>query len=89
MDEMLPRFDALRRVRLEDLHLDNTPTSVLGMTTNHIFLYGPPGAGKTTVGQILARALRLPFMDLDDAIETDTGINIPQDSGEAGRGGIP
>jgi chorismate synthase len=25
MDEMLPRFDALRRVRLEDLHLDNTP----------------------------------------------------------------
>ncbi len=48
------------------------------MTTNHIFLYGPPGAGKTTVGQILAGALRLPFMDLDDAIETDTGINIPK-----------
>jgi chorismate synthase len=25
MDEMLPRFDAIRRIRLEDLHLDNTP----------------------------------------------------------------
>ncbi len=25
MDEMLPRFDALRRARLEDLHLDNRP----------------------------------------------------------------
>jgi chorismate synthase len=25
MDEMMPRFDALRKVRLEDLQMDNTP----------------------------------------------------------------
>ncbi len=45
---------------------------------NHIFLYGPPGTGKTTIGKTLARKLGLPFIDLDDAIETDTGLSIPK-----------
>ena len=45
---------------------------------NHIFLYGPPGAGKTAIGKLLAHKLRLPFIDLDDAIETSTGLSIPK-----------
>jgi 3-dehydroquinate synthase len=43
----------------------------------HIFLYGPPGSGKTTIGRILARNLELPFIDLDRAIETKAGLDIP------------
>ena len=43
---------------------------------NHIFLYGPPGAGKTAIGMLLAHKLRLQFIDLDDAIETSTGLSI-------------
>ncbi len=42
----------------------------------HIFLYGPVGAGKSTVGKILARNLNLPFVDSDQVIETNAGMTI-------------
>jgi 3-dehydroquinate synthase len=44
----------------------------------HILLYGPPGTGKSTIGKILARNLKLPFIDLDRVIEAEAGITIPQ-----------
>jgi shikimate kinase / 3-dehydroquinate synthase len=43
-----------------------------------IFLYGPPGSGKTTIGQILSEALDLPFFDLDTEIENRLGCTIPE-----------
>jgi|SRR5690625_423790 len=52
-----------------------------------IFLVGPMGAGKTTVGKRLANALGLPFFDSDRVIEERTGANIPlifDIEGEAG-----
>ncbi len=42
-----------------------------------IFLIGPMGAGKTTLGQQLARALGLRFLDSDRALEERTGATIP------------
>lgn len=42
----------------------------------HIFLYGPVGAGKSTVGKILARNLNLPFVDSDQVIEANAGMPI-------------
>lgn len=36
----------------------------------HLFLYGPPGSGKSTIGRILARRLDRPFVDLDAVIES-------------------
>jgi 3-dehydroquinate synthase len=44
----------------------------------HIFLYGPSGVGKTTVGKILAGSLNLPFIDSDRVIESDAGLPIPE-----------
>ncbi len=52
-----------------------------------LFLYGPPGAGKTTVGRLAAQALDLPFVDLDARIEQDAGRSIADifaAEGEAG-----
>ena len=45
---------------------------------NHIFLYGPSGTGKSTLGKILADRLNLSFIDLDNVVETNAGMSIPQ-----------
>ncbi|MDX1378686.1 MAG: bifunctional shikimate kinase/3-dehydroquinate synthase, partial [Anaerolineales bacterium] len=51
----------------------------------HIFLYGPSGTGKSTVGKILAKNLKIPFVDLDNVIETNAGMSIPQIMHEKGE----
>jgi 3-dehydroquinate synthase len=43
----------------------------------NVFLVGLMGAGKTTIGRILARKLGLRFMDSDHEIEARTGASIP------------
>jgi shikimate kinase len=53
----------------------------------NIFLVGMMGAGKTTVGRLLARRLKLRFVDSDREIETRCGVKIPvifEIEGEAG-----
>jgi len=45
---------------------------------SHIFLYGPSGTGKSTVGKVLADNLCLPFVDLDQVIESTARMSIPQ-----------
>lgn len=42
-----------------------------------IVLVGPMGAGKSTIGKLLAGILRLPFADSDRVIEERTGADIP------------
>ena len=42
----------------------------------NIFLVGPMGAGKTTIGRQLARSLKKDFVDSDIEIESRTGANI-------------
>ena len=43
---------------------------------NRLFLIGPMGSGKTTVGRFLARRLRLDFHDLDQEIEKRCGVDV-------------
>jgi shikimate kinase len=53
----------------------------------NIFLVGMMGAGKTSVGRILARRLNKEFVDSDHVIEERTGVRIPvifEIEGEAG-----
>ena len=48
------------------------------MTKPHnIFLVGPMGAGKTTIGRLLSKTLKLQFIDLDTEIEKRCGADIP------------
>ena len=45
--------------------------------SRNLFLIGPMGAGKTTVGRRLAAHFGLPFVDLDAEIEAHTGAGVP------------
>ncbi|MBA2653993.1 MAG: shikimate kinase AroK [Gammaproteobacteria bacterium] len=43
----------------------------------NIFLIGPMGAGKSSVGKLLAKCLDYDFFDSDQVIEEQTGADIP------------
>jgi shikimate kinase len=47
------------------------------MKSGAIFLVGPMGAGKSTIGRLLADTLRLDFCDVDREIEERSGVDIP------------
>jgi len=55
--------------------------------SGNIFLVGPMGAGKSTIGKQLAKKLRLKFYDSDREIERRTGVSVSwifEMEGEAG-----
>jgi shikimate kinase len=47
------------------------------MSVGNVFLVGPMGAGKTTIGRLLADELHLDFLDADREIEERSGVDIP------------
>ncbi|EEH44586.2 pentafunctional AROM polypeptide [Paracoccidioides brasiliensis Pb18] len=51
-------------------HLDKSAAS--------IFIIGMRGAGKTTSGVWVSKALQRPFIDLDDELEKSEGMTIPE-----------
>jgi len=50
----------------------------------HIVLVGLMGAGKTTVGRVLAERLGLPFSDSDTTIEAERGRTVRELADEVG-----
>ena len=53
----------------------------------NIFFIGLMGAGKTTIGRLIAKQLGMTFYDTDHEIERKTGVKIPlifELEGEAG-----
>ena len=51
-----------------------------------LFIVGLPGSGKSTLGKQLAERLALPFLDLDDLIEQQTGEAIRDTFAQRGEG---
>jgi len=49
---------------------------VINNKNNNIFLIGPMGSGKTSVGNLIANMLSKKFLDTDSEIESITGVDI-------------
>lgn len=52
---------------------------------NHVVLIGMMGAGKTTVGRVVAQRLGRPFHDSDEAVEARTGRTVAELFAEGGE----
>jgi shikimate kinase len=50
-----------------------------------VYLIGLPGSGKSTLGKQLADELTVPFIDLDQSIEQESGKSIPAIFSEQGE----
>lgn len=53
-----------------------------------VFLVGPMGAGKTTIGRLLAKQLKREFVDSDWYVEAQTGADIPWIFAKEGESGF-
>jgi shikimate kinase len=54
----------------------------------HVYLCGLPGSGKSTVAPLVARALGLEAIDLDQRVERAAGRTIPEIFSVEGEGGF-
>ncbi len=54
--------------------------------TMNVYLIGPRGCGKSSVGKRLADQLGLPWVDLDQRIQEDTGMTIAEIFATKGQG---
>lgn len=61
---------------MTDTFRTSQPVFAADPTTPHVVLVGLPGAGKTTVGEAVARRLKRPFLDLDREIERRQGMTV-------------
>jgi XRE family transcriptional regulator, aerobic/anaerobic benzoate catabolism transcriptional regulator len=66
--------------------LDTTPAQLLGATAplargparrKVVALLGVRGAGKSAVGQLLARRFKVPFVELDALVAKEAGMSLP------------
>ena len=57
-------------------------------TKPHVVLVGLPGAGKSTVGQMVAAKLGRTFLDFDTELERREGMPLSQIFGERGEAGF-
>jgi shikimate kinase len=71
-------------------HTFRTSTTVSSIEPGrpHLVLVGLPGAGKSTVGALLAEKLRRSFLDFDVEIERREGMPVAQIFGERGEAGF-
>jgi shikimate kinase len=69
------------------METESAPSGAAPSAVGSIYLIGLMGAGKTSVGKLLARRLGKTFYDCDQEIERATGVRIPvifEIEGEAG-----
>ncbi len=72
----------------ETMTFAKTEHVVFDLTTSNVFLVGLRGSGKTTLGERVAKALDVPFVDTDRLVEKKAGKNIREIVEEEGWEGF-
>lgn len=67
---------------------ETNPIVHVNKSAASIFIIGMRGAGKTTSGFWVSKALQRPFIDLDDELERTEGMTIPEIIKQRGWGGF-
>lgn len=62
----------------EDDRSLSAPSGPSGVAPPHLVLVGLPGAGKSTVGRLLAQRLGCPFVDFDEEIARRSGRTVAE-----------
>src|SRR5258708_6639324 len=75
-------------MRVASPEFTDLSTPKLPMGTRNVVITGPMGAGKSTVGRLVAEGLQLPFVDLDAVIEARLGMTIAEIFAERGEDGF-
>ena len=73
-----------RDTKIEDCIIDNIYNE-MKIKSENIVLVGMPGAGKTTLGNIISKKLSRPFFDTDEEIVKKAGCTIPEIFKERGE----
>ena len=74
--DFLRRLDPARLAEAHDLLLQRFNDPSKGERNLRIALIGLRGAGKSTIGKLLADRLGLPFFELDRLIEQESGVSL-------------
>ena len=83
MAELSPEPRGLRRGDRAAMGADSTREAA--DVRRHLVLIGLPGAGKSTVGRLLAERLETHWTDIDPVIERATGLSIAELFAEEGE----
>lgn len=74
--ELLRNLDPELLAEAHDLLLQRFGQAPANERTARIALIGLRGAGKSTIGKLLGARLRLPFIELDQLIEQESGLSL-------------
>jgi XRE family aerobic/anaerobic benzoate catabolism transcriptional regulator len=74
--ELLRRLDAEQLAEAHALLLKTFGDAEVAGRAGRIALIGLRGAGKTTLGKLLAERLGVPFLELDREIERESGVSL-------------
>lgn len=74
--EFLRRMDPADLSKARDLLIDRFGNEDVRARHSRIALLGLRGAGKSTIGNLLAKEMDVPFLELDKLIEKSSGVSL-------------
>lgn len=74
--ELLRRLDSADLVKAHEMLVDRFGNPRADDRDRRIALIGLRGAGKSTIGRLLASKLEIPFFELDRLIERESGVSL-------------